>query len=210
MHTITRNEARKIYNTLGRGLDRAARFESQAKQLGIRLLQPVAGEYILDIGLGTGHEHAQIQRQIGTTGILVGVDLSRTMLNLTREKVITPYYEADIAHLPFRQASFDAIFSAYVLDLMPDPELPAILAGFYTILKPTGRIALIGLTEGISLSSRLFVTYWKLAYRLNPQRMGGCRPLQLAALLRNAGFSVERHVVVQRGFPSEILVGTKS
>jgi ubiquinone/menaquinone biosynthesis C-methylase UbiE len=208
MHTITRNEARTIYNRLGRQLDRAARFESHAKDSGMRLLQPRVGEHILHIGLGTGREHAQLQQHVGATGMVIGVDLSRTMLNLSRERVATPYYEADIAHLPFRRASFDALFSAYVLDLLPTAELPTILQGFRMLLKPTGRLVLIGLTEGISLASKLFVGGWKLAYRLNPQRMGGCRPLQLAPLLANAGFAVERHTIVQRGFPSEILVGT--
>jgi len=36
---------------------------------------------------------------------------------------------------------------------------------------------------------------------------GGCRPLQLSELVRQAGFNwVERQVLVQLGIPSEVLV----
>jgi hypothetical protein len=68
---------------------------------------------------------------------------------------------------------------------------------------------LVSLTEGADRPSRLFVAGWKLAYRLDPRRLGGCRPLQLAGLLEAGGFAVERHIVVQRGFPSEVLVATE-
>lgn len=77
------------------------------------------------------------------------------------------------------------------------------------MLRPGGRLVLVSLTEGVDLPSQLFVAGWKLAYRLDPRRLGGCRPLQLAGMLGAAGFAVERRMVVQGGFPSEVLVGTK-
>jgi hypothetical protein len=95
-----------------------------------------------------------------------------------------------------------------MLDLLPLAEIPLVLSEFRRVLRPGGRLVLVSLTEGADLPSRLFVAGWKLVYRLDPRRLGGCRPLQLAGLLRGAGFAVERRVVVQRGFPSELLVGT--
>jgi ubiquinone/menaquinone biosynthesis C-methylase UbiE len=206
--TIARGEARRIYDRLGAGLDRAARFERRAKALALELLAVEFDKRVLHVGVGTGAEHAALRQAAGPRGLVVGCDLSRGMLQLTRRRADTPLCESDAARLPFASGQFDRLFSAYMLDLIPLAEIPEVLSEFRRVLRPSGRLVLVSLTEGANLSSRLFVAGWKLAYRLDPRRLGGCRPLQLAGLLEAAGFAVERHVVVQRGFPSEVLVGT--
>lgn len=205
--TIARGEARQIYDRLGAGLDRAARFESRAKALALALVAVAPGQSVLHVGVGTGAEHAALQRAAGPRGLVVGYDLSRGMLQLTRQRAETPLCEGDAARLPFRAAQFDRLFSAYTLDLIPLAEIPRVLGEFRRVLRPGGLLGLVSLTEGVGLPSRLFVAGWRLAYRLDPARLGGCRPLQLAAMLGAAGFAAERRVVVQRGFPSEVLVG---
>jgi ubiquinone/menaquinone biosynthesis C-methylase UbiE len=138
---------------------------------------------------------------------VVGYDLSRGMLQLTRQRADTPLCEGDAVRLPFASGSFDRLFSAYMLDLIPSADLAAVLAEFRRVLRPGGRLALVSLTEGVDLPSRLFIARWNLLYRLAPERMGGCRPIELSGPLLRAGFQVERRVVVQRGCPSEVLVG---
>lgn len=206
--TITRDEARRVYDGLGAGLARAERFEGRAKALGLALLGAAPGQRIIHVGLGIGVEHAALKARAGPGGLVVGCDLARGMLELTRARAPTPLIQADALRLPLRHGQFDRLFSAYMLDLIPLAEIPTVLAEFRRVLRPGGHLVLVSLTEGVTLASRLFVAGWKLGYRLDPARFGGCRPLQLAALLRDQGFGVERHVVVQRGFPSEILVGT--
>lgn len=206
--TIARGEARRIYDRLGPRLDRAVRYEGRAKALALELLAVAAGQRVLHVGVGTGTEHAALHQASGFERLVVGYDLSRGMLQLTRQRADTPLCEGDAARLPFASSQFDRLFSAYMLDLIPLAEIPQVLSEFRRVLRPGGRLVLVSLTEGVSLPSRLFVAGWKLTYRFDPRRLGGCRPLQLAGLLEAAGFAVERHVVVQRGFPSEVLVGT--
>lgn len=205
--TISRQQARQLYDQLGRRLDRAARYEQRAKQRALDLLGLAPGQRVLHIGVGTGAEHAALLARAGPAGCVVGYDLSGGMLRLTRQRADTPLCQGDAARLPFADHSFDRLFSAYMLDLLPAPEIARALAEFRRVLRPGGRLALVSLTEGAGLASRLFVAGWKLGFRLSPQRYGGCRPLLLAGLLGQAGFAAERHVVVQRGFPSELLVG---
>lgn len=205
--TITRSEARQIYNRLGSSLDRADRFERRAKALALALLSATPGQRVVHVGVGTGADHVALLHAVGSGGLAVGCDLAGGMLQLTRKRADTPMCECDAAWLPFAPRQFDRIFSAYMLDLIPLAEIPQVLAEFRRMLRPGGRLVLVSLTEGVDLPSRLFVAAWKLAYRLNPRRLGGCRPLELADLLGHAGFTVERRVVVQRGFPSEVLVG---
>lgn len=205
--TISREDARQLYNRLGSGLERSHRFEERAKALALELLAVEEGQRVLHVGVGTGMEHAVLQRAAGPRGLVVGHDLARGMLELTRRRADTPLCEGDVVQLPCRTGMFDRIFSAYLLDLIPLVAIPAVLRECRRALRPGGRLVLVSLTEGVNLPSRLFVAGWTLVYRLNPRWLGGCRPLQLAPLLEAAGFAVERRVVVQRGFPSEVLVG---
>jgi SAM-dependent methyltransferase len=157
--------------------------------------------------LGTGHDQARLQEAVALGGMVVGVDISPVMLGLTRGRTGAALIRADARALPCGAASFDRLFSAYLLDLLPSNDLRAQLAEFQRVLRPGGWLALVSLTEGISPASRLLVGAWRLAYRASPLLCGGCRPLQRAALAHNAGFAViTREVVVQLGLPSEVLV----
>ena len=79
--TIARGEARRIYNRLGAGLDRAARFEGRAKARALDLLALTPGQHVLHVGVGTGVEHAALQQAARPRGLVVGCDLSRGMLS---------------------------------------------------------------------------------------------------------------------------------
>jgi len=73
-----------------------------------------------------------------------------------------------------------------------------------------GRAVLLALTEGVDLPSRSLVAAWKLVYAVSPLACGGCRPLRLTDLVKQAGFDpVEREVIVQLGLPSEIIVASR-
>ncbi len=217
--TISRAQARQAYDTLGAGLDRAARFEARAGAHALATLDLQPGQRALQIGVGTGTAHLAV----APGGHAFGLDLSRVMLRLTRGRCAAPLCAGDATALPFAAPlcagdatalpfaarSFDRLYCAYLLDLLPADDLPRALAEFARVLRPTGRLALISLTEGVDLPSRLFVAAWKLRFRLAPQSLGGCRPLQLRPLVERAGFIVERReIIIQRGFPSEIAVAT--
>ena len=205
--TISRAEARRVYNTLGAGLDRAARYEGRARRSALDALDLHPDQRALQIGVGTGGEQLALARAVGAGGQVVGLDLSRTMLMLTRRTSDTPLCEGDAVALPFAAQSFDRLFCAYVLDLLPAADLPRALAEFARVLRPDGRAALVSLTEGITPTSRLFVAAWNLRFRRDARAMGGCRPLQLLPLVERAGLAVvRREVIVQRGFPSEVVV----
>jgi hypothetical protein len=51
---------------------------------------------------------------------------------------------------------------------------------------------------------------WEGLYRLHPALLGGCRGVQTAPFLREAGFvNVRRRFVSQWTFPSEVVYGEK-
>jgi demethylmenaquinone methyltransferase/2-methoxy-6-polyprenyl-1,4-benzoquinol methylase len=208
--TISTNAARHFYDRLGARQDWSARYESRAKVRALELLALTSGQRVLNVGVGTGREQARLLTAVAPGGAAVGLDLSPVMLQLTQGRTDSPLCEADARSLPFVSASFDRLLSAYLLDLLPAADLPHLLAEFRRVLKPGGRVALVALTEGIDCSSRMLMGLWKLCYTLRPVTPGGCRPLQLAGMVCQAGFcQVTREVVVQLGMPSEVVIATR-
>ncbi len=186
-------------------------YEGRAKRQALALLDLSPGQRVLNVGVGTGQAQKHIEAAIAPDGLAFGLDLSPVMLNVTRRRTDnTLLYEGDACHLPCAPASFDGLFSSYVLDLLPVYHLPHLLTEFQRVLKPGGRMVLVSLTEGVTLPSRALVALWKTAYAISPVACGGCRPLQLFNMVCNAGFSdVQREVMVQLAIPSEIIVATR-
>ncbi len=207
---ITTNSAQRIYDFLGKRYDWFDGYEARAKARSVEMLELTPGLKLLEVGVGTGKQHARLQAALAPAGIAYGIDLSRVMLDLTRQRTSAPLCQADARHLPFPSGSFNRLYTSYVLDLMPRADLPGILAEFRRVLKDGGRAVLVALTEGVDFPSRALVAIWKGLYAISPIACAGCRPLQLSALLEQTGFiHVIREVVVQLGMPSEILLASK-
>ncbi len=207
--TISTESARRFYNWLGAGHDRAEFYESKAKNLALQRLELAAGQHVLNVGVGTGKIHQQLKAAIAPNGLAFGLDISTVMLRLSQARTGCPLCQANARRLPFATHSFDRLISTFVLDLLPLRHLPGLLVNFKRVLKPGGRMVLVSLTEGVTASSRLLVGLWKITYAISPIACGGCRPLQLEALVQRAGFSaIQREVVVQAGIPSEVITAT--
>ena len=110
------------------------------------------GDGVLDVACGPGNFTRDFARAVGDAGLAVGVDASRPMLErAVRETRATRidnlcFVFADAAHLPFRDASFDAACCFAALNLFPDPY--AALDEMRRVLTPGGRIALFTSSHG--------------------------------------------------------------
>jgi trans-aconitate methyltransferase len=100
----------------------------------VSLLDPRAGERILDLGCGTGHLTAQIAE---SGARVTGVDRSAEMVAAARLAYPRLKFEiSDARELPFRD-EFDAVFSNATLHWIHEPEL--VLQGVRRALRPGGR-----------------------------------------------------------------------
>ncbi len=209
-NTLSTRSAQRFYDLIGKRYDWFEFYESRAKEHAFKLLDLTPGIKVLNVGVGTGKQQVQIQAAIKPGGIAYGLDISTVMLNIARSRSSSPFCRADTHHLPFAPSSFDRLYAAYVLDLIPLGEILAILKQFHQVLHPGGRMVLLALTEGVDVPSRAIVGAWKLAYNLSPILCGGCRPLTLAELVQEAGFKIiSRQVIVQMAVPSEALTAIK-
>lgn len=99
-------------------------------------------EAVLDLGCGDGKVTAELAALV-PAGRVLGVDSSRTMLDLARERfghlANLAFAEHDARALPF-VAEFDAVFSNAALHWVVDHA--PVLAGIARALRPSGRILL--------------------------------------------------------------------
>ena len=134
---------------------------SDEKRIARPLLALSPGDGVLDIACGTGNFTRDFARTVGATGLVVGIDVSQTMLARavrdTRAAELDDrvgYVRGDAAELPFRERSFDAVCCFAALHLFADPL--AALDGMMTVLSPGGRIALFTTARGRTPALRAF------------------------------------------------------
>ncbi len=110
------------------------------------LLRPKPGETIGDFGCGTGAYAADLA-QAGCE--VVGIDESPAMLAEARGKSAVggsiSFLQADLADLPLRPSTLDAVLLQVTLEFVPDPAI--VLNEAFRVLKAGGRLVL-GLISG--------------------------------------------------------------
>jgi SAM-dependent methyltransferase len=113
-----------------------------------RLLMALSpGDVVLDVACGPGNFSRQFARDAGPSGLVVGLDGSRTMLERGASELARNQsgnlvlIRADAARLPFRDSAFDAVCCFAAIHLFADPF--AALDEITRVLRPQGRIALM-------------------------------------------------------------------
>jgi demethylmenaquinone methyltransferase/2-methoxy-6-polyprenyl-1,4-benzoquinol methylase len=96
---------------------------------------------------------------------------------------------ADASSIPFADASFDAVFMSFTLELFDTPEIPLVLAQCGRVLRPGGRIGVVSLSRAapVRWPTRL---YERLHDRF-PATLD-CRPIHPRLALEAAGFEGAR------------------
>ena len=110
------------------------RFVAQHGSAVLALLDPQAGEHILDLGCGDG---ALTQTIVAAGASVVGVDASPELVAAARDLGIDARV-GDGAHLDFSE-EFDAVFSNAALHWMLEPV--PVAAAMFAALRPGGRLA---------------------------------------------------------------------
>lgn len=143
---------REFFTARAAGWDRRFPDDAPAYAAAVAGLGLRAGDRVLDAGCGTGRALPPLRAAVGDTGTVVGADLTPAMLEAAvragRDRA-GRLLLADVARLPLRDASFDAVFAAGLVAHLPDPagnlrELARVVrsGGVLALFHPIGRAAL--------------------------------------------------------------------
>jgi ubiquinone/menaquinone biosynthesis C-methylase UbiE len=164
------------------------------------------GESILEVGVGTGIQFAEIVRR-NPHGRSEGVELSPAMLERASKRLsdhpAEQYHlqKASAYDLPFPSNTYDILLSNYMMDLLPAEDFVPVLSEFGRVLKPEGRVVI----SAFGFGDKPYHRFWFWLAKHFPALLTGCRPVSLRESLTSAGFeTVQAESISQNTFPSTI------
>lgn len=214
---LSRDEARRLYDRLGRRQDWLAFYAGAPLQDLLAHGRFTEAGAVFELGCGTGaFAQSLLNCYLPPDARYMGVDLSSIMVALAGARLAQYKDRAGILQtegsmtFPFPDGSFDRVVATYVLDLLSPDDIDGFVQEAARLLGPDGLLCVVNLTHGAGLMSRLVMGLWKALYRLSPARVGGCRPLKVRAFLNTNQWRIDYHHVVDLlGVPSEVLVAGK-
>jgi ubiquinone/menaquinone biosynthesis C-methylase UbiE len=190
----------------------AAPLEHGPRILALELANIQPHEKVLEIATGPGQILLEILKRVDRTNFVYGVDLSWKMIEKSWRRVHGAGYhnlglaEADTRQLPFADQAFDVVYSSYMLDILSVQDILTALKEFRRVLKGGGRVILVNLSKqspqghtGVEYLYKWLPAPWV------PYILGGCRPVLLADLVRDAGFSGVQRKFISGLMSSEIV-----
>lgn len=200
---LTLNQARRVYDRIGRVQDWQAFYEDATINRLVAESDLAGDQTIFEFGCGTGRLAANLLAALPPSVNYLGVDISPVMVNLATSR-LAPWAEREKVvlvdgslPLPADDGFADRVLSTFVFDLLDDAYARAVVDDLRRILAPDGRLCLASLTHGERLLERGLCRAWTGIWRIAPQVLGGCRPISTTALLAH-DWNIEHHSRVHR------------
>lgn len=132
MSAFGKSQIQNLYRRRAKRYDWTANFyyligfrEWAYRKKAVKALNLKSGDTVVEIGCGTGLNFALLQQEIGTTGRLIGVDLTDAMLDQARKRVAKRgWSNVELVQSDATQFAFpngvNGVISTFALTLMPE------------------------------------------------------------------------------------------
>lgn len=147
MDTTKEKKVHKVFETISENYDHMNSVISFQKHVKwrkntMKMMDVKKGSKALDVCCGTGDWSIALAEAVGPDGSVIGLDFSKNMLSVGKEKVDKIGLEnVELIHgnameLPFKDNSFDYVTIGFGLRNVPDYS--QVLREIYRVLKPGG------------------------------------------------------------------------
>jgi ubiquinone/menaquinone biosynthesis C-methylase UbiE len=146
------------------------------------------GDTVVDLGSGAGNDVFVARAITGETGYVIGIDMTKKMIQKARENVAKLGYKnvefklGDIENLPLADNGADVVLSNCVLNLVPDKQKA--FNEIYRILKPGGHFCISDIVSSITLPASL----QQIAELYTGCISGALKIEKYLDLIKNSGF----------------------
>lgn len=204
---------RKVYDTLAPFYGISTHlFHSRAHRCALEMSGIREGMRVLEVATGSGEMFRRLVRA-NQSGATVGVDLSPRMAARTQRRVRREFPSSraacqavDARHMPFCDASFDAVVCCYLLELLSAEDIAGTVGEFHRVLRQRGHLALVLIGQNTRVFNRIYQVLGKLA----PAFWGRQVEERVPELIEANAFRILRDRVVRQSFyPSRVLLARK-
>jgi ubiquinone/menaquinone biosynthesis C-methylase UbiE len=210
----SKDQTKAFYNKISRVYDALSeRSEAPMRKAGLDLLNAADGESVLEIGCGTGHSLVSLAKAVGPRGKVFGIDLSDKMLKVAKANLANASLLdrsrlrcGDATQLPYTESSMNAVFMSFTLELFDSPEIPKVLGECLRVLRPGGRIVVVGMSKEAKHDPMIGAFEWTHEHFPN---FLDCRPIYVREALVKAGFKIQNALIKHMWIPVEIVLGAK-
>jgi ubiquinone/menaquinone biosynthesis C-methylase UbiE len=124
--------------------------ERTLREMTVRLAQVKPGDWVLEVGCGTGTLTLAAKRQAGPSGRVYGIDIIPGMIELSQRKAAQANEEVTfqlggIDDIPFPENQFDVVMCSFMIFHMSEDTRRKGIAEIYRVLKPQGRLLVLDL-----------------------------------------------------------------
>jgi SAM-dependent methyltransferase len=164
----------------------------------VRFLDVQPAMSVLEVGSGLG---ILAERVAAIAQRVVGLEISWAQISMADDSSGVVFVQGDAQAIPFENATFDLVYSRYLLEHVSDP--PAVLAEIHRVLRPGGCVAvlendvsLIRFDPPCPLFDQVWAAFVDLQRRLGGDALIGRRLFRLfhAAGFRDVELSVQPEV----------------
>jgi ubiquinone/menaquinone biosynthesis C-methylase UbiE len=212
---LSAQEARRVYDRIGRLQDTQAFYEEVAIDRMIALSDLAGAGAVFELGCGTGRlARRLLAGHLPRETTYLATDVSTRMVQIAAERLRPWARRASVSlldpatrSLPGQSAAFDRFIATYVFDLLEEGDARWLLDEASRLLGPDGRLCAVGITPGPRGPSRLVMRAWDAIATRFPRVVGGCRPIDLRRLLDPGHWVIDASEIVTRwGVSSQVVV----
>ena len=149
---LNADEVRALYGRTANFYDRALSLygligiDRQRRKI-IERLRLAPGDTVVDLGCGTGANFSFLEKAVGPSGRIIGVDLSAAMLERARSRLRrNDWTNVDLVEADVREYALPAgvtgVVATFALEMVPDYD--AVIERIAKALPVESRLALLG------------------------------------------------------------------